>query len=63
MAMGFRKKNGSDRPVDDSEVWKQKTLTSAANRKRFSKFMSAFMWIVAILVILACVYAYMIDSL
>lgn len=48
--------------VDESELWKRKTLTSAENRRRFAKFMNLLLIVVATLVVAACVFAYFIDE-
>lgn len=48
--------------VDESEVWKRKTLNSAANRRKMAKIMNVIMWAAAAAVIAACVLAYFVDK-
>lgn len=55
------KKEKHHRHVDDSEVWKQKSLLSAKRRKEFARYMYIIMWIAVILVVGACVWAYFFD--
>lgn len=57
-----RKGAGKREHVDESEVWKRKTLASAANRRKFAKFAAVLMWVLAALVLAVCFYAYFIDG-
>lgn len=60
--MGNKRKNRVKEHLDESEIWKRKTLTSAENRKKFANLMNMIMWLAALLVVLACVYAYFFDK-
>lgn len=51
-------KNKSYDKTDESEVFKHKSLTAAKNRKKFSKIMQWALYIMAILIAAACVFAY-----
>jgi len=48
--------------VDESEVWKRKTLASAENRRKFARFMNVLLLVLAALVLAACFYAYFVDG-
>lgn len=47
--------------IDDSEVWKRKSLTSAKNREKFARWTNVVLVVMALIVLAACVYAYFID--
>lgn len=48
--------------VDSAEEWKQRTLMAAANRRKFGKLMNVLLWVVALIVVGACVFAYFLDG-
>ena len=48
--------------VDESEIFKQKNLASAKNRKKFAKITRWTMYVFAALTIAACAFAYFIDK-
>lgn len=56
-------KNKSYDKTDESEVFKRKSLTAAKNRKKFSKIMQWALYIMAILIAAACVFAYFFDAI
>ena len=48
--------------IDESEIFKQKNLASAKNRKKFAKITRWTMYVLAALTIAACAFAYFIDK-
>jgi len=61
IAMGSEKKHHHRKHIDDSEIWKHKTLASAENRKKFARWTTVLMCVVAGLIVAACVLAYFFD--
>lgn len=61
IAMDSDKRHHHKKHVDESEIWKQKTLTSAENRKKFARWTNILLGIVACLIIAACAFAYFVD--
>lgn len=44
--------------VDDSEIFKQKTLSASRRRKRFARILYKILWVVAIAIIAMTIYVY-----
>lgn len=48
--------------TDESEVFKHKSFMAAKNRKKFAKITQWVLYILALFVIVACIFAYFIDK-
>lgn len=55
--MGKYKKQNYDH-TDESEVFKEKSLMAAKNRKKMSKIMFAVMCLLAAIIVAACLLSY-----
>lgn len=58
--MNRNSKNRYDQ-TDESEVFKHKSFMAAKNRKKFAKVMQIVLYVMAVFVIVACIFAYFID--
>lgn len=55
--MSIRKAKDYDH-TDGSEVFKRKSFNSQKNRKKMTKILQCFLYVLAFLVIAACLYTY-----
>ena len=52
-----------NRHSDESEVFKRKSLSSQKNRKKMAKILQWVLYVVAILVVAACVFTFFVGTI
>lgn len=60
--MEREKKKHGHKHMDESEIFKQRSLMAKENRKKMAKLLNLLMVLLAIVIIIACFFAYFVDK-